>query len=381
MNNFFPALNAEGQAINPEELAALQMNQALAQEQEQFAENMQLINEVPIEEEEGESQDVTHARKQHQQYAQPPAEQDPEQDPETMDPETMDPNEAVQINPLLSDEQLMELLQNAGSLSGEQQEQLQQLLRQRMKKDVKSQKKQQYSNIYKILTENVAKAKKRLAALNTDQPRNRAAHREDQETFERMLQQKKEYDALLRLQEHEGKSKQRLLAQQQSRHERQAQREAKLNQLRERKFEEELVNQQKSLMYKRNAQQVRLCQKVYRLASDLEKNKLLEEKREFRETQARKKEEKRSMVDNIEAFFRDKISMLKERIETERFERKIAQQAQKEALSRMKREITSKKKQELDRYLSLLKLEDAKFDMQSANLGTLESEIIKLYKK
>ena len=54
--------------------------------------------------------------------------------------------------------------------------------------------------------------------------------------------------------------------------------------MRERKFEEELLNQQKSLMYKRNAQQVRLCQKVYRLASDLEKNKLLEEKREFRET-------------------------------------------------------------------------------------------------
>lgn len=151
--------------------------------------------------------------------------------------------------------------------------------------------------------------------------------------------------------------------------------------MRERKFEEELLNQQKSLMYKRNAQQVRLCQKVYRLASDLEKNKLLEEKREFRETQARKKQEKRSMVDNIEAFFRDKISMLKERIETERYERKIAQQAQKEALSRMKREITNKKKHELDRYLSLLKLEDAKFDMQSANLGSLESEIIKLYKK
>ena len=151
--------------------------------------------------------------------------------------------------------------------------------------------------------------------------------------------------------------------------------------MRERKFEEELLNQQKSLMYKRNAQQVRLCQKVYRLASDLEKNKLLEEKREFRETQARKKQEKRSMVDNIEAFFRDKISMLKERIETERYERKIAQQAQKEALSRMKREITNKKKHELDRYLSLLKLEDAKFDLQSANLGSLESEIIKLYKK
>lgn len=30
------------------------------------------------------------------------------------------------------------------------------------------------------------------------------------------------------------------------------------------------------------------------------------------------------MVDNIEAFYKDKIQMLKERIENERFERKIA---------------------------------------------------------
>ena len=57
----------------------------------------------------------------------------------------------------------------------------------------------------------------------------------------------------------------------------------KLKQIREKKFEEELINQQKSLMYKRNAQQVRLCQKVYQLASNLEKNKLLEEKRQFLE--------------------------------------------------------------------------------------------------
>jgi hypothetical protein len=105
----------------------------------------------------------------------------------------------LQINPMLSDEQLVELLQNAEQLTSKQQEQLQALLRRRMKKDVKSQKKQQYSNIYKILTENVAKAKKRLANLSNEQPRNRASNREDQETLERMLQQKREYDALLRL--------------------------------------------------------------------------------------------------------------------------------------------------------------------------------------
>ena len=58
----------------------------------------------------------------------------------------------------------------------------------------------------------------------------------------------------------------------------------KLKQIREKKFEEDLINQQKCLMYKRNAQQVRLCQKVYRLASNLEKNKLLDEKKNFMES-------------------------------------------------------------------------------------------------
>ena len=98
----------------------------------------------------------------------------------------------------------------------------------------------------------------------------------------------------------------------------------KLKQIREKKFEEELINQQKSLMYKRNAQQVRLCQKVYQLASNLEKNKLLEEKRSFMENQSMKKTQKKMMVDGIENFYKDKINMLRERIETEKFERKIA---------------------------------------------------------
>lgn len=100
-------------------------------------------------------------------------------------------------------------------------------------------------------------------------------------------------------------------------------------------------------MYKRNAQQVRLCQKVYRLASNLEKNKLLDEKKNFAENQTMKKTQKKQMVDCIENFYRDKINMLRERIETEKFERKIAQNAQVEALSRMKRELDLGKKKEI----------------------------------
>ena len=77
-------------------------------------------------------------------------------------------------------------------------------------------------------------------------------------------------------------------------------------------------------MYKRNAQQVRLCQKVYKLASQLEKNKLLEEKTECRQVQEEKLQQKKKMVDTIENFYKDKINMLKERVETERYERRIA---------------------------------------------------------
>lgn len=134
-------------------------------------------------------------------------------------------------------------------------------------------------------------------------------------------------------------------------------------------------------MYKRNAQQVRLCQKVYRLASDLEKNKLLEEKKAFLANENLKKTQKRLMVDGIENFYRDKINMLRERIETEKFERRIAQNAQMEALLRMKRELDLSKKKEIQKYLTLLKQEDQKYDFQSGNLNKLESDIVRLYKK
>ena len=87
------------------------------------------------------------------------------------------------------------------------------------------------------------------------------------------------------------------------------------------------------------------------------------------------------MVDGIEQFYKDKINMLRERIETEKFERKIAEAAQKEALTRMKKELDLSKKKEIERYLVLLKQEDQKYDFQSSNLNKLESEIIKLYKK
>jgi CII-binding regulator of phage lambda lysogenization HflD len=70
-----------------------------------------------------------------------------------------------------------------------------------------------------------------------------------------------------------------------------------------------------------------LCKRVFKLASDLEKNKLLEEKRQLKETEFEKINQKEKMISTIENFYKDKINMLKERIDKEKFERKIAQEA------------------------------------------------------
>ena len=104
-------------------------------------------------------------------------------------------------------------------------------------------------------------------------------------------------------------------------------RDDKIKAIKQKKFEEQMLNQQKSQMFKRNAQQVRLCKKVYKLASDLEKNKLLEEKKKYKENEMKKLSQKKVMVDTIENYYKDKISMLKDRIDSEKFERKIAQDA------------------------------------------------------
>jgi len=104
-------------------------------------------------------------------------------------------------------------------------------------------------------------------------------------------------------------------------------------------------------MFKRNAQQVRLCKKVYKLASDLEKNKLLDEKKFYKESEVKKHTQKRAMVQTIENYYKDKIDMLKDRIGREKRDRHIAQEAQKNALNAMKRELDDQKRKEVNRYI------------------------------
>ncbi len=46
---------------------------------------------------------------------------------------------------------------------------------------------------------------------------------------------------------------------------------------------------------------------MYKLASDLEKNKLLQEKKEYKENQEKKKLQNKLMVDAIETYYKNQV--------------------------------------------------------------------------
>ena len=47
----------------------------------------------------------------------------------------------------------------------------------------------------------------------------------------------------------------------------------------------------------------------------------------------------------------------------------------------MKKELNDQKKREVDRYLQILRQEDDRYEFESSNIGKIETEIVKMYKK
>ena len=104
-------------------------------------------------------------------------------------------------------------------------------------------------------------------------------------------------------------------------------------------FQKELKNKQLSKMLKRDAQQVKLCKKIFRLASDLEKKKLIDEKKLARQERDKRKKDKLTKIGALEQKFLNEIELVREKIEQEKADRKIAQFAQTQALHEWRKDI------------------------------------------
>lgn len=93
------------------------------------------------------------------------------------------------------------------------------------------------------------------------------------------------------------------------------------------KIKEEIDRKRKARELKNRDQQIKFCKDVYAKTVELEKQKLIEDKQIADELRMQENVERRLIFEQIENYYKDKISMLKEILHREKYEREIEYRA------------------------------------------------------
>ena len=155
----------------------------------------------------------------------------------------------------------------------------------------------------------------------------------------------------------------------------------KLEKVRGKQFNQEILNKQKSRILKRDAMQVKINRRLQELASKLEKEKIIEEKKQMKEFNSQISREKKDMLDAFTKFWDDQIKMTKERVEEEKQARRLIELTENKALSEWKKELNTKQKRRLEKYLDVLNQQDERYEVENLNLEKMEEQLIKMYKR
>ena len=147
------------------------------------------------------------------------------------------------------------------------------------------------------------------------------------------------------------------------------------------KFTEEVINRQKSRMMKRDALQTKINKRLQNLAGKLEKEKIIEEKKQLKDFNEKLAEDKRVMVEAFTKYFDDQITLTRERIEEEKRNKRIMEQAENKTMAQWKQDVNRKQKRKLDKLLNRLDQEDVRYEVENLDLEKMEEKLIKMYKK
>jgi len=147
------------------------------------------------------------------------------------------------------------------------------------------------------------------------------------------------------------------------------------------KFTEEVLNRQKSRMMKRDALQTKINKRLQNLAGKLEKEKIIEEKKQLKDFNEKLAEDKRVMVEAFTKYFDDQITLTRERIEEEKRNKRIMEQAENKTMAQWKQDVNRKQKRKLDKLLNRLDQEDVRYEVENLDLEKMEEKLIKMYKK
>ena len=123
---------------------------------------------------------------------------------------------------------------------------------------------------------------------------------------------------------------------------------------------------------KQKHNQIKLCNEIYSKALELEKQKYLEERANQAEIRKNENMEKRNIMIQIENYYKDKITILKDILRREKYEKDIEHKAKIQFLSKFEREKKATFKKQIDQIFVQLDEEDRKFDFQNSNSEQLE---------
>lgn len=202
-------------------------------------------------------------------------------------------------------------------------------LQQQSQNEMMQNKLQDYNQMYNPLAQSVAAARQQhqgMAEYNLDQV--------DDGSHEQIMAKRQALEVMLRdyiadnSKEQKQKKKGAVLRKKNKR------RDNKVDRIRMTKFQSELRNKQLSKMKKRDSQQVKLCKKIFRLASDLEKNKLIDEKKLAKKVREDRKKTKMVKLKALENKFTNQMDIIHETIQQEKLNRKITKFAQTQVRKR-----------------------------------------------
>jgi hypothetical protein len=146
-------------------------------------------------------------------------------------------------------------------------------------------------------------------------------------------------------------------------------------------METEIDRRKKSRDVRNKHNQIKLCNEIYSKALDLEKQRYIEERTNQMELRKAENLEKNNIMNQIENYYRDKISILKDILKKEKYEREVEYRAKVQFLSRMEKEKKQNFKKQIDQIFERLDEEDRKNDFRNTDSDQLENILLNYYKK
>jgi hypothetical protein len=232
-------------------------------------------------------------------------------------------------------------------------------------------------NVYKILSENVARVKENLRENRNveDIPF------DDEHTVKMIRQQKEQYKQYLKdfMKDYQIKEKKnqnmKVLAQKNFRKKMRSER------IRDEGLKREFENQQKSLYFKMRDEKVNYLRRIHKTIFELEKKRIIDDKKNYMEFRTSKNMETGNMIESIKNQYKNKLNILKENNTNQQNERKIASEAQRTFLKTLENELKMDQMKEVERLKDKWRLEKERFEMMIKDEGFLEQKVMQLYKR